>query len=210
MRSCAACSSRCWPRTRRWQDIQKIFENCCREREIAFDPALVHYLIEHVFRPRGIPPRGCHPRDLIDQALAHAAYAGEPRVLTRELLEAACASYFVDEEEGIARNPPASARRSLGRSGCSSPRWLARSWPIPPADSCGPMQTTPPSRSPRRSAARDCRAPFASSRGSTEPRWSGARPRCGSWWTTRSSRPTPTARRTKRCGTTKTPSSAVS
>jgi hypothetical protein len=83
-------------------DIQKIFENCCRERQIAFDPALVDHLIEHVFRPRGIQPRGCHPRDLIDQALAHAAYASQPRELTRELLEAACASYFVDETEGIA------------------------------------------------------------------------------------------------------------
>ena len=43
--------------------------------------------------------RGCHPRDLIDQALAHAEYLGEPRELTPELLEAACAGYFVDDTE---------------------------------------------------------------------------------------------------------------
>jgi len=56
-------------------------------------------VIDTVLRPRRITPRGCHPRDLIAQALAHAAYAGAPRELTPELLEAACASYFVDETE---------------------------------------------------------------------------------------------------------------
>ncbi len=48
--------------------------------------------------PRGIPLRGCQPRDLISQALARASYLGEPRQLTYELLEGACASYFVDED----------------------------------------------------------------------------------------------------------------
>ena len=48
---------------------------------------------------RGIRFRGCHPRDLIDQSLAHAEYLGEPRELTPELLEAACAAYFVDDTE---------------------------------------------------------------------------------------------------------------
>jgi hypothetical protein len=43
--------------------------------------------------------RGCHPRDLLDQALAQAAYLGEERRLTGHLLEAACASYFVDDSE---------------------------------------------------------------------------------------------------------------
>jgi len=43
--------------------------------------------------------RGCHPRDLIEQALAHADYMGEPRHLTYSLLEAACAGYFVDDAE---------------------------------------------------------------------------------------------------------------
>ena len=50
-------------------------------------------------RPRGIALRGCQPRDLIDQALSLAEYLGEPRRLTTELLEAACAGYFVEDEE---------------------------------------------------------------------------------------------------------------
>ena len=80
-------------------DFRRIFENCCRERQIPYDDAVVERLLTQYYRPRNLTPRGCHPRDLIDQALAQAAYLGEPRQLTNELLEAACASYFVDDTE---------------------------------------------------------------------------------------------------------------
>jgi predicted ATPase with chaperone activity len=76
-----------------------IFENCCRERGVAFDKSLVEHLLQNYFRPRKIALRGCQPRDLIDQALSLADYRSEPRRLTSELLEAACAGYFVDEQE---------------------------------------------------------------------------------------------------------------
>ena len=49
--------------------------------------------------PAAFALRGCQPRDLIDQALSLAEYLGEPRRLTTELLEAACAGYFVEDEE---------------------------------------------------------------------------------------------------------------
>jgi SpoVK/Ycf46/Vps4 family AAA+-type ATPase len=80
-------------------DFKHIFENCCRERDIPFEPATVDRLLANYYGPRRIALRGCHPRDLIDQALAQAAYLGEPRELTDELLEAACSSYFVDDTE---------------------------------------------------------------------------------------------------------------
>ena len=56
-------------------------------------------LLEHFYRPRHIGLRGCHPRDLIHQALALASYRSQPRRLTPELLEAACASYFISEDD---------------------------------------------------------------------------------------------------------------
>ena len=80
-------------------DFKHIFENCCRERGLSYDDAVVERLLRDYYAPRNLAPRGCHPRDLIDQALAQAAYLGEPRQLTNELLEAACASYFVDDSE---------------------------------------------------------------------------------------------------------------
>jgi magnesium chelatase subunit ChlI-like protein len=83
-------------------DFGQIFQNYCRSRELEYDEALVSRLLESYFKPRGIQMRGCHPRDLIEQALAHAEYVGQPPVLTDELLEAACAGYFVDDTEQAA------------------------------------------------------------------------------------------------------------
>jgi hypothetical protein len=79
-------------------EFMQIFEGCCRARGLVFDAALAETLLA-TLEARGIRFRGCHPRDLIDQALAHAEYLGEPRELSPELLEAACAAYFVDDTE---------------------------------------------------------------------------------------------------------------
>jgi len=80
-------------------EFMRIFENCCKERDLTFDRALVEHLLQGYYAPRKIALRGCQPRDLIDQVLSLAEYRGEPRRLTGELLEAACAGYFVDERE---------------------------------------------------------------------------------------------------------------
>ena len=50
-------------------------------------------------RSRGIAMRGCHPRDLIEHALAIAKYLDQPRQLTPALLSEACASYFVEDRD---------------------------------------------------------------------------------------------------------------
>ena len=78
------------------EEFLQIFEDCCRARKITFERSLVDKLLAAYYRPRDIQPRGCQPRDLIDHALSLADYLGEPRRLTFELLEAACAGYFVD------------------------------------------------------------------------------------------------------------------
>jgi predicted ATPase with chaperone activity len=80
-------------------DFKQIFEMCCAGRGVAYDEAIVDDLLNTYYRPRKIALRGCHPRDLLDQALAQADYLGEERRLRRDLLEAACASYFVDDTE---------------------------------------------------------------------------------------------------------------
>ena len=82
-------------------EFARIFANCCKAREIPFEPPVLQHLLDHWYHPRRLALRGCHPRDLIDQALAQAEYLGAPRRLTPELLEAACASYFVDDAESL-------------------------------------------------------------------------------------------------------------
>ncbi len=79
-------------------DFKRIFERCCRDRRLTYDEAVVDHLITSFFRRRGIALRGCHPRDLIDHALALTDYSGAPRQLTIELLLEACTGYFLDDE----------------------------------------------------------------------------------------------------------------
>ncbi|MEQ1897747.1 MAG: ATP-binding protein [Vicinamibacterales bacterium] len=81
-------------------DFRRIFEACCRARGVAYEEWLVDWLIDDYYQPRGIPMRGCQPRDLIEHALGLAEYLGAPRQLTPALLEAACAGYFVDDSTG--------------------------------------------------------------------------------------------------------------
>ena len=80
-------------------EFNQIFENVCRERGLNFDRKLVAHLLQTYYQPRKIALRGCQPRDLIDQALSLAEYRGEPPQLTTDLLDAACAGYFVDDRE---------------------------------------------------------------------------------------------------------------
>jgi hypothetical protein len=53
--------------------------------------------------------RACHPRDLLEQITALCRYQGREPVITRDLLDAACSSYFVDEP------PVAAAKRRPSR-----------------------------------------------------------------------------------------------
>jgi hypothetical protein len=84
-------------------DFRQIFENVCHERGLAYDRAMPDYLLHTVYPKRGLELRGCHPRDLVDQALSLAKYLDEPRELTPALLDKACDGYFVDEDQGVTR-----------------------------------------------------------------------------------------------------------
>jgi predicted ATPase with chaperone activity len=83
-------------------DFLQIFEGCCQHHGIDFRPDIVERLVADYYRPRNLQLRGCHPRDLLEQARSLALYLEQPFELTWELLEAACASYFVDARSAAA------------------------------------------------------------------------------------------------------------
>jgi hypothetical protein len=78
------------------EEFLEIFERNCVERDLPFSRELVEEMLATYFRPRGIPLRGCHPRDLLNQVASMLRYRGAARELTLPLLYAACESYFVD------------------------------------------------------------------------------------------------------------------
>jgi hypothetical protein len=77
----------------------RIFEMNCRRRGLAFDPVMVEYLNRKYYQPRGLQMRSCHPRDLVEQVVDMCRYQNREPVITRELLDAACGSYFLEESE---------------------------------------------------------------------------------------------------------------
>ena len=81
------------------EDFTRIFENNCRDLGATFEAGLIEHLLYDYYRPRKIALRGCHPRDLIKQALSLASYLNRPPHLTADLLDAACNSYFVDDRD---------------------------------------------------------------------------------------------------------------
>lgn len=77
----------------------KIFELNCRRRGLTFDPVMVEYLDRRYYKPRKLQMRACHPRDLVEQVVDICRYQHKEPVITRELLDMACSSYFLEETE---------------------------------------------------------------------------------------------------------------
>jgi hypothetical protein len=77
----------------------RIFEMNCRKRSLPFDPVMVEYLLRKYYQPRKLELRSCHPRDLVEQVVNMCRYQKREPVITRDLLDAACASYFLEETE---------------------------------------------------------------------------------------------------------------
>jgi hypothetical protein len=75
----------------------RIFEMNCKRRGITFDPVMVEYLDRKYYKPRKLQMRACHPRDLISQVVDICRYTNREPVITRELLDSACGSYFLEE-----------------------------------------------------------------------------------------------------------------
>ena len=89
-------------------EFTRIFELNCRRRKLRFHRVMVAYLQRRHYAPVGRALRACHPRDLLDQVTALCRYRGIEPVITRELLDAACDSYFVS----TAQSTPAVMARS--------------------------------------------------------------------------------------------------
>jgi hypothetical protein len=96
------------------EQFTQIFELNCKRRNLRFHQVMVAYLMRRHFSPFNRPMRSCHPRDLLDQVTALCRYQGREPAITRELLDAACDAYFVNEAPTAAPPPlprPAGRRR---------------------------------------------------------------------------------------------------
>jgi hypothetical protein len=87
----------------------RIMRIVCTANEVPYEEAAGHYIIERYYRPKNRHLRGVHPRDIIDLVMDISSFQKRNAECTRELIDLACASYFIDdrkeyEEENRARD----------------------------------------------------------------------------------------------------------
>ncbi len=73
----------------------KIWRQELERAGIAFDPTIADYLVNELHRKNGVELAPCHPRDLLNTALAQIDYLSGERKLTTSLLDWAWSVYFV-------------------------------------------------------------------------------------------------------------------
>jgi hypothetical protein len=81
------------------QQYRKIWELVCRAKKVDYDPSGIDYLINKWYRPNNRPFRMCQPRDLLDQMNSIAKYNMERVNFSPDLIDAACATYFINEQK---------------------------------------------------------------------------------------------------------------
>lgn len=78
---------------------RRIWELVCKGKRVEFDERGVDYLITKWYRPTNRPLRMCQPRDILDQMMSIAKYNMERVNFSPDLIDAACATYFISAEQ---------------------------------------------------------------------------------------------------------------
>jgi predicted ATPase with chaperone activity len=78
------------------QEYREILRRICMHKGVPYSDDGLRYLLENEYPRRNVEMRACHPRDLMDQLIDIARFTRTQPVMSRELLAAACKSYFVD------------------------------------------------------------------------------------------------------------------
>ncbi len=81
------------------EQYRLIWELVCKGRRVEYDPSGIDYLLEKWYRPESRPFRMCQPRDILDQMQAIAKYNMERVNFSPDLIDAACATYFISKQE---------------------------------------------------------------------------------------------------------------
>jgi len=86
--------------------FDKIMQINCDQLGVPYRPEAVEMLFSEYYEARGFSPRGCHPRDLIKQIQAYAAFNGSEPTLDDESIHRAAHSYFLVTEEEYSSGIP--------------------------------------------------------------------------------------------------------
>ncbi len=77
------------------REYHEIFKVLCRIRKVEYDQAMFVYLLkEHYIKPNR-ELKSVHPRDILDQIIDICNYRGITPHLSKDMIDQACAAYFV-------------------------------------------------------------------------------------------------------------------
>ena len=79
-----------------WDEYREIFRRVCAEKDVPYDSQGLGYLIQEHYLKLNRARRACHPRDIVAQLIDVARYMNVPAVLSKDLIDRACNSYFVE------------------------------------------------------------------------------------------------------------------
>ena len=76
-----------------------IFRTVCQNYQVEYRDEVVNYLLEEYYDPTGRSMDACHPRDLVEQIIDIARFREIPAELSRENIDQACKTYFVESQQ---------------------------------------------------------------------------------------------------------------
>jgi predicted ATPase with chaperone activity len=78
-----------------FDNYRDIMVRVCADRNVPFGEDGLKYLLQEYYVKPNSPMRACHPRDLVDEIIDIARYKDIQPELSKELIDRACAAYFV-------------------------------------------------------------------------------------------------------------------
>lgn len=79
-----------------YDQFREIFKLMCRILKVPYDEQGLAYLLNEWYIKHDRDLRMVHPRDILSQLIDIATYLNRPPTLTKDLIDRACASYFVE------------------------------------------------------------------------------------------------------------------
>ena len=79
-----------------FEEYREIFQRVAHSKSIPYDEQTLTFLLQEYYIKPNRALRSCHPRDILDQLTDIARFQSAPLQLTKELIDQACLSYFVD------------------------------------------------------------------------------------------------------------------
>jgi SpoVK/Ycf46/Vps4 family AAA+-type ATPase len=78
------------------EEYRELFKRYCKVKDVPYNEQSLIWLLKEYYQKRHIEPRACHPRDILDELLDIARYLNIVPIMSVELLQHACESYFVE------------------------------------------------------------------------------------------------------------------